>query len=513
MVDLGTASGKERHFFKTVFLSVLVILFLLKPASAKSEKYSTEGMSPPEIDRTFNVEGDKFTYREMETGTISVWEGNVKASSSQITIQTGKLELNLSDGDKVKSIKAGPQVLIELREDEGSARISGKMFEYDFETQTGRVDNSIIELNAKPEAFDLPEGYTYLIFILSDKVNMDKGDLIVEYPELRLNSLDNPQVKIRGRELTIKSIGNDRRMRIRQVSVNVFGRRVFYFPWSYDKSIAKKAAGGFSSDPPIIGYDKSGVEFDQRFFYTFMNPPLENKALIARFDIYTNDRWFPEIMLSDMGGEKMWDLKYGWERLDNHQRGHVRVFKNPDFNLRLPEQVVFKRFILSSGADWGQLEEPGRDAKSKRLGLHAGLARKPIQLGNSKATLQLEGDWREQFYENNEKYSVLSGSIGIKQVEKGEYSLALTYYHREVKGQSPFLHDVDDIQDELKLRSRKSFSRSWSGGFDTRYDLNKMHFRELQLITTRIYDSFQVSFKWDFADSNFGVEFGFPGVL
>ena len=493
-------------------LSALFVLALSSLIHAE-ESLSEQKFNLTDIDRTFTVEGKQFSFKETEEGIVSVWEGSVRASSQQIIIQTEHLELYLTVDDKVKSIKAGPEVNIELVEDTASANVSGSSFEYDFETQTGHVGNSVIELKANPIAFNLPQGYNYWIYILSDSADIIEGDLFVKNPKVRLNSLDNPEVEVRGKELSIRSIGKERRMRIKQVSVSVFGYKIFYYPWSYDKLLTKRAAGGFSSDPPKFGIGDGGFEIDQKFFYTFVNPPLKNKALVFRFDVFTNDRWYPEIMLSDLGEKRLWDLKYGFERLDDHQGDYVRVFHNPDFNFRFPSSSIFNNFTFSSGLDWGRIEEPKREVEESRFGVHASLTRKPIRLGNPNNTLNIEGDWQKQFYSNGDEYEVFTRSIGVRHIEKEHFSIAVTYYHRDDKGTSPFLHDKEEILDELKWRFRTHISKSWGGGLDARYDFEKSHFRDLELIATRIYDSFQMSIKWDFADKALKAEFGYPGML
>jgi hypothetical protein len=277
--------------------------------------------------------------------------------------------------------------------------------------------------------------------------------------------------------------------------------------------LTKKTAGGFSSDPPRFGVGEGGFEIDQKFYYTFVNPPLKDKAFVFRFDVFTNDRWYPEIMFSDMGEKRLWDLKYGFERIDDNQGDYVRVFRNPDFSFRFPSVELLNEFALSSGFDWGNIEEPKREVKETRFDFHAKLTRKPIELWNPDTTLNIEGEWKKQFYSNGDDYEVFTRSIGIKHMEKECYSAALTYYHRDDMGQSPFLHDKEQILDELKWRFRSHMSRSWGGGLDARYDFEKSHFRDLEVVMTRIYDSFQVSIKWDFADKTMKAEFGYPGML
>ena len=91
--------------------------------------------------------------------------------------------------------------------------------------------------------------------------------------------------------------------------------------------------------------------------------------------------------------------------------------------------------------------------------------------------------------------------------------MATTYHHREENGSSPFFHDVEEILDEINFRSRFRLTDNWGTGFDGRFDIDKDHFRDLEFLLTRSYNSFQMSIVWDFADGTAGVEFGLPGAL
>jgi hypothetical protein len=467
----------------------------------------------PVIDRTFFIEGDKFTFKETEDGIISIWEGNVRAYSEQIELKTEYLELELTQDDQIRSLRATPEVTIELVEDAAQAVIRGKEFDYNFETGTGKVIDSIIELKANPEAFDFPVDTEYTIYILADYTTINNGDLNVEHPKVLLNSIDNPEVMIRGKKLTIAEVGDRRYLKIKNLAVYVFGIRVLYCPWTYRRSLTHKVESGFTLELPRLGYSEDGFEIDQRFYYAFGKGSLEHNYILFRMDLFTNDRWYPETGFGYDGEHHSWDILYGHEHEQDVEFNTVRVSLNPDFNWKFHRIDIFNRFMCSGGFNYGFIEEPQRQVDRNRLGFHFELKRKPIPLGNPKTTLNLGMKYRKAYYSGDDQYEVCTRSAGFKHVEKGKFSFATTYHHREDKGASPFLYDVEEILDEISFRTRIRLADRWGTGFDGRYDIEKDHFRDLELLLSHSFKSFQISIVWDFADGAVGVEFGLPGAL
>lgn len=509
---IGRLNTIKRILLIPLLAAAIIVLFASLVAAQESDEPAVNEYLPV-IDRTFFIEGEKFTFKETEDGIISIWEGNVRAYSEQIELKTEYLELELTQDDQIRSLRATPEVTIELVDDSAHAVIRGKEFDYNFETNTGKVIDSIIELKANPEAFDVPIDTEYTIYILADYTTINNGDLMVEYPKVLLNSLDNPEVMIRGKKLSVTAVGDMRFLTIKNLSVYVFGIRVLHCPWTYKKALTHKGESGFKLELPKLGFGKDGFEIDQNFFYAFGKGALKHHYTLFRMDLFTNDRWYPETGFGYDGSRHSWELLYGHEHEQDVEFNTVQVSRNPDFNWRFHHVDIFNRFMFTGGFNYGFIEEPQRQVDRNRLGYHFELLRKPIQLGNPKTTLNLSMDFRKAYYSGDGQYEVCTRSAGFKHVEKGKFSFATTYHHREDKGVSPFIHDVEEILDEISFRSRIRLADRWGTGLDGRYDIEKDHFRDLELLLSHSFKSFQMSIVWDFADGAVGVEFGLPGAL
>lgn len=467
----------------------------------------------PVIDRTFFIEGEKFTFEETPDGIISIWEGNVYAHTEQVVIRTQRLELELLSDDKVKSLKASPEVTIEFTDDAAHALIKGKEFDYNFETRSGHIIDAVIELVAQPEAFDFPIDTVYKIYILAEDCLVDKGDISVDNPKILFNSMTDPEVMIRGKWLTIADYGVRRYLKINKLSVSVFGVRFFYFPWTYRRPLNHIIKSGFSFEIPKLGYGEDGLQIDEEIYYSFGNGFLKNHELLFRANMFTNDRWYPEVGLLRWGDKCRWQLMYGHERLKDKDYNKVLVSMNPDFNVDFGKFTVLKRYRFSGGFDYGFIEEPARQVDRNRFGTHLELFRQPIPLGNPDTVLNIGAKWRRSYYAGDDQYEVFTRSIEFKHLERGVFSFSTGFIHRDDKGESPFLHDVEELLDEYNFRTRIKLARKWGIGLDGRYDIDEDNFRNLEMYLSHNFNSFQVSLIWDFADSSIGIDFGLPGAL
>lgn len=502
-------------YFAIVLLSLLIELLSISPALSQ-DKNSEILDQLPEIDRTFIIETDEngsFSYNETDEGIIAIWEGKVVAHTEQIIIETERLELEMIGDNRIKSLKALPSVTIQLTQDQAQAKISGDEFVFDFETQSGHVRNSVIEIHVSPDAFDLPSDRDYRLFILAETTDIVSNDISVENPELRLNSITDPEITFECHSLTIDTYNNRRYAHVKKPSFKLFGLRILTYPWTYHRALTSKSKHGFVVEIPRLGTGASGFEIDQKFTLAMSGGILKNKFYTFRTDIFTNDRWYPEIGLSDDSGLLLWDIWYGYERGEDIIDKKILVTKKPDFNLKLAPQVILKKYEVKTGLDYGIIEEPSRNADSDRLGFNFSVRRKPIPLGSQNCNLEFDMEYKKSFYSDDMRYEVFTRGIGIKHTEKNKFSLGVKYYMRDDKGESPFLHDREKILDELNLRSRWSLSENYGIGIDGRYDLDKDHFRDLEFLVTKIFNSFQMSVGWDFSDSQAEIEFGLPGFF
>lgn len=514
--SIGIDPHQVRTFLHVFFSAAIFILGIVNTSFAETREELTDPGRFPQIDKTFFIEGDQFTFKETPEGTISVWEGNVYAYSKQVSIRTDRLEVGLMEDDRIRTLKASPDVSIQITdENSGSqALITGKVFEYNFETESGRVEDSIIELILGPEAFDLPKDAQYKLYILADSTNIVNGDLDVDQPKILLNSLDNPELTLVCKKVGIITYENKRYLKISNVSVRLFGIKILDFPWDYYRSLTSTIRSGFYVEIPSFGSGDGGMEIDQKFYFTFRDGFFQDKYFTLRADIFTADRWYPEIALSETTGKCNWDILYGYERQRrDFMDESVKVFRNPDFNWRFKDYEPIRNFMVDGGVMYGYLEEQQRRVDSSRLGFHLGVKYDPIPLGNPDTTLLLGGGWRGNYYAGNEDYQVFSGSIGVNHIDKGKYSIGATYYKREEIGYSPFVHDREDVLDEAEFRSRIRLADEWSTGVNVRYDIENEKYRDAQLYIIRLFNSFQVSLGWDFADNNAKLEFGIPGSL
>ncbi|MFH1514090.1 MAG: hypothetical protein ABIG42_01380, partial [bacterium] len=331
--------------------------------------------------------------------------------------------------------------------------------------------------------------------------------------KILFNSMTDPEVMIRGRWLTIADYGVRRYLKINKLSVSVFGARIFYFPWTYRRPLNHILKSGFSFELPKLGYGADGVQIDEEIYYSFGNGFLKNEELMFRANMFTNDRWYPEVGLLHWGEKCSWQLMYGHERLKDKDYNKVLVSRNPDFNVNFGKFEVLKRFRLSGGFDYGFIEEPARQVDRNRFGTHLEFYREPIPLGNPDTTLKIGAEWRRLYYAGDDQYEVFTRSVELKHIEQGVFSFSTGFIHRDDKGASPFLHDVEELLDEFNFRTRVKLARKWGIGLDGRYDIDQDNFKNLEMYVSHNFNSFQVSVIWDFADSSFGIDFGLPGAL
>ncbi|MFH1515049.1 MAG: hypothetical protein ABIG42_06265, partial [bacterium] len=175
--------------WKVIPIFAIMFFFSIAGISFAKETQETESNDGlPVIDRTFFIEGETFTFKETPDGIISVWDGNVYAHTDQVIIQTQHLELELLSDDKIKSLKASPEVTIEFIDDSAHALIKGKEFDYNFETRSGHIVDGVIELIAQPEAFNLPIDTVYKIYILAEDCVVEDGNISVDNPKILFNS-------------------------------------------------------------------------------------------------------------------------------------------------------------------------------------------------------------------------------------------------------------------------------------------------------------------------------------
>jgi hypothetical protein len=505
-----------RLFLCTFFSTLILIFGNANAIYAQAEGLLADQNGFPQIDKTFFIEGDQFTFKETPDGTISVWEGNVFAYSKQVTIRTEHLEVGLMADDRIRTLKASPDVTIQVTDVNSGSQvlITGRVFEYNFETESGKVDDSIIELILGPEAFDLPKDAQYKLYILSDSTNIINGNLDVERPKILLNSLTSPELTLKCKKVSILTYENKRYLKISNVSVFLFGIKILDYPWDYYRSLTSTIKSGFFADIPSIGSGEGGLEIDEKFYFTFRDGFFQDKYFTFRADIFTADRWYPELSLSDSTGKCNWDILYGYERQKREfMKESVKLFRNPDFHWWFKDYEPFPKFTVDGGVMYGYLEEPQRKVDSSRLGFNVGVKYDPIPLGSPDTTLLLSAGWRANYYAGNDDYQVFTRSIGINHISKGKYSIGATYYQRDDKGYSPFVHDREDMLDEVEFRTRIRLADKWSTGFSGRYDIEKQDYLDLQFYVTRLFNSFQVSLGWDFADDNARIEFGLPGSL
>ena len=119
----------------------------------------------------------------------------------------------------------------------------------------------------------------------------------------------------------------------------------------------------------------------------------------------------------------------------------------------------------------------------------------------------------DSFYDNGDNYRTLEGRCRLRYVDAPRWGASLTYRKILVWGDTPFRFDEPQVREEIGLRELTRFSRRWGAGFDWAWDLWDDEFERQECFVTYIFDSFQVSFGWDFANGTARAELALPGSL
>jgi hypothetical protein len=160
---------------------------------------------------------------------------------------------------------------------------------------------------------------------------------------------------------------------------------------------------------------------------------------------------------------------------------------------------------------WGHLRDMQNGVDFDRWGYSARLDHPGVSLGRFKLSTSME--FSDLYYEDGNNYRLLDGLVRLRYVDPPRWGASLTYRRIHDWGATPFTFDIPRTTEEIGLREQTRFSRRWGGGFDWAWDLVEDEFERQQCHLTYIFDSFQVSLGWDFADDTARAEVALPGSL
>jgi len=517
----------------SICVAFLLIPGVIAPLASPAQLHAQEAGLTLASGETLTVQGEDFTFEQVRSVVEgeevlierAIWEGGVTARFGEIELQTGHVEA-LFDGPDVTRLEAGPQVVVTGMQ--GRARFECADVLIDFPTQEaegGAYTGTCTDVHGYylANAYELGlEGHDqYEVNFTARVATLSPDTAVLESPRLTLGDLDHPDVAIQSRSMELvigenPETGNRELLGagLANLSVVIFGYRLNVVPFRLWRGFVHGREPGWAVRLPRIGWEGDEyLRIDQSATYNFALESVdEGPRLIFRIDMFPFSRSYPEIMADVEWSGLGANMRAGYRREEDEDYNPVPTRAEPEVALRLLRVPVGTSDIgFSARTFWGHLRDMGTGLDLDRWGYSATADHPGIPLGEFRLTGVV--DFTDLFYEGGHRYRILDGTVRLRYADAPRWGASMSYRRINDWGLAPFRFDTPQIREEIGLREQTRFSRRWGAGIDWSWNLEEDEFERQELHVTYIFDSFQVSLGWDFADETVRATMGLPGSL
>lgn len=524
----------ENRLKYSLLISLLWIIILATPSALHAQQAGFNIAGGGHL----KIEGETFTFEQLSTVVgediviteHAMWDGGVVAilesEYDTVTLETGHINV-VFDGENVKRLEAGPQVKFMGYHGRAVFECADVVIDFPTSEEDGNVYSGVCTnlhgyFLAYASELGLEGDDSYEINFTASSATLGPDSAVLTAPRLSLGDINKPEFAVGAKEIEV-IIGEHPETgertplaaRIDYFAVQIFGNRLNILPFPIWRKLVSVPEPGLMVRIPKIGYEGGqGPYFDFAPAYNFMLPGLgDTPSIIFRANIFPFDRTYPEIRALVERDDLFAEVRGGYRREETSEGDPVATRAEPEF-------TVGHRWIplndnslgLRLSASYGHIRDMTNSGPDlDRFGWNARLEHRGIPVGDF--TLRGFLDLNDFYYDNDENYQSLEGGVSLRYVDPPSWGSTLYYRTIYEWGTTPFAFDIPKTVEEVGLREQSRFSRRWGGGFDWSWNLDEDDFQRQECHLTYIFDSFQVSTGWDFADNAVRVYFALPGDL
>ena len=479
------------------------------------------------------VEGEEFTFERVLVETDgeqvfqeqAIWEGGVIARFGEIVLETERV-MAIFDGAEISRLEAGPEVTVTGFG--GRAMFHCADFVADLPTSASGRDTYSGTMSlvhgyylATAQELGVEGSGEYEVNFTADVLTLEPDIAILDRPAISLGDLADPELSIESREISfqigIPPDGGERAVlgaQAENVAVRLFGTRVNIIPFPVNRGFFSTRKPGWRTQLPMIGWESGeGFRWDQMILYDFADESVTDGPEIRfRLDAFPAARSYPEVIAGFELDEIFFDVRTGYRREEDEEGEPVPVRAEPEVILGFfRQQLGGSEFGVQGEGFWGHLRDMTVGTDLDRYGFRTLLDHRGVWVGEFRLTGGIE--FSNIIYENGDNYRLLDGRLRLRYQHLPDWGASLTWQRALDWGTTPFRFELPQERHQLGLREQTRLSRRWGAGFDYLWDFEIDDFERQEWHLTYIFDSFQVSFGWDFEDHTARVQMDLPGSL